>query len=135
MGKGARREQQAVELYKQAGWATYKPETARYGENDIWGLFDLLAVSPYNDHAHAVQVKSNVARGIRKFTRSAWLFRQAGLKCYYLVCYDREGWRLIESAETSAGMPEAVTKVDEREQDCKMGEAVTAYLSQAQSHV
>lgn len=131
MSKGSRREREAVGLYQRAGMATYRPATVQYGENDIAGLFDLLAFSPSHSRVHAVQVKSNGARGIRKWTRHTALFRRLGWRTFYLVPIDNEGWRLIEVdgvkriAESDAG---AWNCVDERELDCDMGNGIVEYL-------
>ena len=124
MSKGTRREREAVALYHDAGMATYRPATVQYGENDVFGLFDILAFSPNHDCMHAIQVKSNGARGIRKWTAHTALFRSLGMRTFYLVPYDREGWRLIEA--TSDGTE---TIVDERESDGKIGDDLTAYLT------
>lgn len=124
MGKGSRRERQAVDIFKAAGWATYRPATVQYGENDVFGLFDILAVHPDWDRPRAVQVKANANRGIMAWRDHTWLFRRTGFATDYLVCYDNSGWQL--SAVTDA---EHRTLVDERGTDCTMGELVTDYLT------
>jgi len=58
MSKGARRERQAVDLYQRAGMGTYRPATVKFGENDVFGLFDLLAFSPRHRCMHAVSMKA-----------------------------------------------------------------------------
>lgn len=129
MSKGTRREREAVDLYQRAGMATYRPATVQYGENDIAGLFDLLAFSPSHSSVHAVQVKSNRAVGIRKWTRHTALFRRLGWRTFYVVPIDNEGWRLIEShVDPYDGGPKEIDRVDERELDCDMGEGVVKYL-------
>lgn len=125
MSKGTRREREAVELYHDAGMATYRPATVQYGENDVFGLFDILAFSPNHGRMHAVQVKSNRAAGIRSWSNHTALFRALGFRTFYLVPYDREGWRLIEA--TSDGRE---TLVDERETEGQIGEDVKAYLEE-----
>jgi len=98
MGKGTRREQEACEIYEQAGFTTYRPATVQYGENDVFGLFDLIAAHP-DRRPHYVQVKSNVASGIID-----WMVEAAGLvpeehaEIRFLVCHDREGWRMAKPA-------------------------------------
>lgn len=123
MTKGTRRERQAVKIFQQAGWATYRPATVQYGENDVFGLFDILAVSPDHSRPRAVQVKSNGNRGIVAWQDHTWLFRRAGFATDYLSCFDSEGWKLTAVTD---GKLRVV--VDEREMDVAMGEAVTAYL-------
>lgn len=128
MSKGSRREREAVELYQRAGFATYRPATVQYGENDVFGLFDLLAVSPSHDSVHAVQVKSNRADGIRAWARHTALWRRLGWRTFYLVPVDNEGWRLLETVTTANGGVKRYTCVDERNVDCAMGDGVVAWL-------
>lgn len=99
MSKGSQRERQAASLYQRAGYATYRPATVRFGENDIFGLFDLLAVSPSDSRVRAVQVKSNGARGIRSWMRHTALWRRLGWVTEYAVPVDGEGWKLMQSHE------------------------------------
>lgn len=92
--KGTRRERQAVDLLGEAGYATYRPATVTYGENDPFGLFDVLAFAP-DLPPRFVQVKSNQARGRRSWFRHARLFAAHGVLTEMWVCHDREGWRVI----------------------------------------
>lgn len=128
MSKGARRERQAVELYQRAGMAVYRPATVRFGENDMFGLFDLLACSPSHEAVHAVQVKSNGAAGIQAWKRHTRLFRQLGWRTFYLVPYDREGWRLVECVDTETGGATAVTVTDERDESGLMEDGIVEWL-------
>lgn len=123
MSKGTRRERQAVEIFQEAGFAPYRPATVRFGENDLWGLFDVLAVSPSYGSVKAVQVKSNRAVGVRSWRRHTWLWRRLGFDTEYWVPVDGEGWRVIGVRD---GGHE--TLVDERESDCNMGNAVIEWL-------
>jgi len=124
MSKGSRREREAVDLYQRAGFATYRPATVRFGENDVFGLFDLLGVSPSHDRVHAVQVKSNRASGIRAWARHTALWRRLGWRTFYLVPVDNEGWRLVECKAVHVDE----TVMDERDRDCAMGDAVVGWL-------
>lgn len=124
MGKGSRRERECVDLYQRAGMGTYRPATVQYGENDVMGLFDLLAFSPAHSHVHAVQVKSNGARGIKAWARHTELFRSLGMRTFYAVPYDGHGWRIVEVS----AVDETPTHVDERETDANMGEDVVRWL-------
>jgi len=122
MSKGSDRERQYVELCNRAGMGTYRPATVRYGENDMMGLFDVLAFSPSHSAIHAVQVKSNQARGIKAWSRHTRLFRRLGLRTFYAVPVDREGWRLIEvrddyGPDSLTPQPKRVDVVDERAMD------------------
>jgi hypothetical protein len=119
MSKGARREREAVELLKQAGYATYRPATVQYGENDPFGLFDVLAFAP-DLPPRFVQVKSNAARGRRKWFEHARLWRAHGIKTEMWVCHDHKGWRVIQAAETV---------YDGREHTGSMGDTLVQWLS------
>lgn len=123
MSKGSRRERELVELLKKAGMATYRPATVRYGENDMFGLFDVLALSPSHQKVHAIQVKSNRAVGIRKWTRHTQLFRNIGWKTYYAVPVDNQGWRLLECVK---GM--IFYRVDERDTENPIGTDIVRYF-------
>jgi hypothetical protein len=65
MTKGKRRERQAKAIYEQAGYAVANPERSKYGANDFYNHWDLVAMQP-GRKPRFVQVKSNVARGIGK---------------------------------------------------------------------
>lgn len=125
MSKGTRREQQACEIYEKAGYTTYRPATVQFGENDVYGLFDLIAMHPSRKPVY-VQVKSNGARGITQWVKDAQAlmpFEHATV--HFAVPYDREGWRLIEV--DSDGRE---TVYDERDDwDGKLGEGLANYLS------
>lgn len=123
MGKGARRERECAELFQRAGFATYRPATVRFGENDVWGLFDVLAIAPHG-RLWAVQVKSNSARGIQAWGRHTRLWRRHGFVTAYAIPHDGEGWRLVECTDNGTR-----DLVDERDADCNMGEGIVAYLS------
>lgn len=119
MSKGTRRERELVDLLQSAGMATYRPATVRFGENDMFGLFDVLALSPSHADVYGIQVKSNRATGIRKWSNHTQLFRNLGWITLYAVPVDNQGWRLIEC--TSRGKFDIV---DERNESCSMGEYV-----------
>ena len=124
MSKGSRRERELVQILQKAGMATYRPATVRYGENDMFGLFDVLALSPSHQKVHAIQVKSNRAVGIRKWTRNTQLFRNIGWITHYAVPVDKQGWRLLTCS--SEGID---TTVDERTEDTSMGDCIADYFS------
>jgi Holliday junction resolvase len=123
MSKGTRRERELVELLQKAGMATYRPATVRYGENDIFGLFDVLAVSPNHPCVYAIQVKSNRATGIRKWTSHTQLFRNLGWITMYAVPVDNKGWRLIECTKMGT-----IDVIDERETNEKVGEGILTHF-------
>lgn len=121
-GKGTRRERQAVDLLQQAGYATYRPATVQFGENDVWGLFDVVAIAPHLP-LRAVQVKSNRAVGVRDWCRHTALWRRHGFLTEYWTCHDREGWRVIQAAQQGTQ-----TAYDERK-DTDVGPNVDTPLS------
>lgn len=123
MSKGDRRERQAVRIYQRSGFATYRPATVRFGENDMFGLFDLLAISPWHSHVRAIQVKSNSAAGVQDWANHTWLWRRHNWRTRYLVPYDDEGWRLIECTDDGHE-----TLYDERKDDYNMREGLIKYL-------
>lgn len=118
MSKGTRREREAVGLWKRAGFAVYRPATVQYGENDIFGLFDVLAVSPRHDTIHAVQVKSNSATGLMAWKGHTALFRALGCTTLYAVPKDSEGWVIYDAGqEPEDARRAAKVVVDERDHD------------------
>jgi hypothetical protein len=122
MGKGSRRERQAVDLLKQAGYATYRPATVRYGENDPFGLFDILAFAPHLP-PRFVQVKSNNATGRRSWFGHATMFARHGITTEMWVCHDADGWRVIQPADGGSH-----TVYDGRERDDAMGAPLVKWL-------
>lgn len=98
MAKGDDRERQAANILQRAGYATYRPATVRFGENDMFGLFDILAVAP-DMEPRAIQVKSNRAVGLKDWKRHTHLFRQLGFATEYWVCVDTEGWKVYDAGQ------------------------------------
>lgn len=97
---------------------TYRPATVRFGENDMMGLFDVMAFSPSHPRLLAVQVKSNSATGIRGWKGHTKLFRELGMKTLYAVPIDNEGWVIYDCGqEPDDGRRAARVVVDEREMD------------------
>lgn len=123
MSKGSQRERQAVDILQRAGYATYRPATVRFGENDVWGLFDVLAIAP-DKPLRAIQVKSNRAKGIRSWRSQTSLWRSHGFLTEYWVPYDRQGWRVIQADDDTH-----MTVCDERGMKVKMGNGVLEYLN------
>lgn len=121
-GKGTRREREAVDLLKQAGYAAYRPATVQFGENDPFGLFDVLAFAPHLP-PRFVQVKSNKARGRQSWFRHARLFGAHGILTEMWVCHDREGWRVIQPAQQGTA-----TVYDGRESTASMGDGLVQWM-------
>lgn len=143
MSKGYRREKQAAELYNKAGYETYRPPRTKFNETDMWGLFDMIAVPGTDDNnkrvlrenapIRFVQVKSNRASGIEAWcTEVAERFRGPCV-ADFLVCYDREGWRLLSPTlkRNDNGTVAHETLIDERGLDCEMGGVLVSYLQDA----
>jgi len=95
MTKGQQNESHAVKAYRDAGYWVYKPERAQYGDNDVFNLFDLLAFHP-RFGTRMVQVKTNVANGVREWMKQVEPFRrQPAHHPEFAVRHDSDGWRLM----------------------------------------
>jgi Holliday junction resolvase len=122
--KGDRRERQAVEIYERAGYEVERATGGGSHSPDFFDLYDLIAIGG-DEGVDLVQVKANGARGIESFCQeTVHHASHRGVAPMMLVCYDREGWRLV----IPAGRDSHATAVDEREMDCAMGEGVVEYL-------
>ena len=64
--KGYRSQAEAAEEYKKRGWEVFMPPKSKYSTQDIFGMFDLVAISGDGSEIHFVQVKSNSTRGFLK---------------------------------------------------------------------
>lgn len=123
MGKGSRNEREARDLYEAAGYQVYRPATVRFGENDLFNLFDLVAMHPDRVPRY-VQVKSNRASGINQWCDDVRaLCPPEHTVPEFVVKHDREGWRVIQP--TTDGHE---TMLDGRETSGKIGEPLTAWL-------
>lgn len=122
MSKGSRREREAVDLLKKAGYAPYRPATVRFGENDMWGLFDVMAIAP-DKPQRAVQVKSNRAVGVRSWARHTRLWRQHGYLTEYWVPVDNQGWRVIRCRDDGTE-----TVYDGRDSNASMGDTLVQWM-------
>lgn len=125
MSKGKRREREAAELYERAGYETFRPQESKFGETDMFGLFDLVAVQQ-GQYVRFAQVKSNKASGIEAWMKEVVADFPVSTAAFdFLVCHDRQGWRLFE-----VGLQDNAPLVDERSMDCQMGEGVVEWLSE-----
>lgn len=103
--KGARAERECCGIYESAGYRCHSPKATRYGDNDIFNLFDILAVpeSGALGSVHLVQVKCNGARGIESWREDALAYFSRSVTPEMVVRYDGQGghdptpprWRLI----------------------------------------
>ena len=132
MGKGKRREREASELYERAGYDTFRPQESKYGETDIFGLFDILAIRPDGaGPTRLVQVKANQPESISGWAADALAYSGTHRVVEMLVAYDGHGgphpkptrWRLIQPMDHGGPM-DTEDVVDERDG----GDAVVEYL-------
>jgi len=91
--KGLRNEKKAMALLENIGFKVVKAKITRWGGNDFFGLFDLIAVKK-NSPTLFIQVKTNQTRGVKKELEKFALenlnpFNATGLFVYY----DRKGWK------------------------------------------
>jgi len=128
--KGDRRERQAREIYRQAGFDVQPFSGRKWRETDGFGLFDFVALHQ-NAPVEFVQVKSNEAQGIMSTHEDLLpFFPFDHATARYLVAHDREGWRLITLPDPDVDKltRSHYTAVDGRESDATMGEPVVQYL-------
>lgn len=125
--KGAKAEREYESAYQQAGFKTERSVGQRWGRTDWFGLFDVMCVHP--DHpVRFAQVKSNQAAGIHDcFETAERLLPDAHADVEYAVRHDREGWRLMRPYYDGDRLTYR-TVLDERKQDCNMGEGLAAFL-------
>jgi len=65
--KGSLHEREAVQEYEKRGWKVFKPQkTSKYGTQDIFNMFDFVAISPDGSEIDFVQVKTKSTRGFLK---------------------------------------------------------------------
>jgi len=69
--KGYRSQHEAAQEYLSRGWQVFvPPKVSKFGVQDIFNMFDLIALSPDGSEIHFVQVKSNSTRGFLKKLRT-----------------------------------------------------------------
>lgn len=94
MSKGKRRERQARKHLEAKGYDTFSPPEVKYGDTDIFNLFDIVASDGTN--VKFIQVKSNEAKGINDWTeRASDIMPVETVDVEFWVCHDREGWRKL----------------------------------------
>lgn len=99
MANGRETEQIAIDAYEAAGYEVYQPPHAKYREQDVFGLFDILAFG--HGRLEAVQVKGGRdAAGIKQWFEDARPF-EAHIGDLRLCFMHRphEAWRVARSAE------------------------------------
>lgn len=124
MSKGSRRERQARKIYEAAGFWVYSPQNPKFGDNDLWNLFDLACFHTRAGELRLVQVKSNGARGITKWCHLARHFNATeSIVTDFVVPYDQDGWRLVRPTGDAH-----TTVYDERNYSVPMGDGITRFL-------
>ncbi len=116
--KGDKRERDAKEILEESGFSVEKRWNRRFGSNDYFELFDLMASR--EDEFRFIQVKSNSTSGALKEIRKDSDFLPFDLDFFNLevwVCYDRKGWRVHRLAEDGW-----TVLIDERDTSNNMGE-------------
>jgi hypothetical protein len=120
MSKGTKREREACEILKRAGYAVYRPATVRYGENDVFGLFDVLAFAP-DCIPRFVQVKSNSTAGLKDWIRHTRLWREHGIKTEYWIPRDNEGWDVYDAGKEPQDKRRSCRRVYSESEDGDVG--------------
>lgn len=124
MGKGSDNERRLCKAYQRAYWWTYSPANVRYGDNDLFNLFDMVAFCPRTLTLDLVQCKTNRASGINDWFHDASPFsRTVTVNTRYAVRHDSLGWRLAGPTESGYSW-----LYDGRSSDAKIGEGLTDYL-------
>lgn len=135
--KGKRNERDAQKLYQEAGYETFSPQESKYGETDIFGLFDILAIHPEEGGpVRLVQVKSNQPGSMSGWGADAIQYAVTGVTVELLTAYDGHGgpnptpkrWRLVMPITHGEGL-ELLDRVDERAEDTPGdGQGIIEYL-------
>lgn len=129
--KGNRREREAREFYERAGFWVYSPPNQQFCDTDVWGLFDLMCFRVTDGSMRFVQVKSNGASGVREWMHRAQHFEEVpNVTVDFLVPHDGEGWRLIQTTDDGRAY---TCVLDERNEECSMGEHVTEFLKRGEN--
>jgi len=124
--KGDRRERQVEKILEALGYDVEKPNSTPYPQKygvDFFSLFDIIAFKD-GEKPLFIQVKSNGARGIRSFSDECKDIQFPFEFCdvEFWVCYDNEGWRIIEISEDGYD-----NIYDARDEDKKMDEGAKEF--------
>ncbi|MCW3128554.1 MAG: hypothetical protein N2V75_00385 [Methanophagales archaeon] len=89
--KGYLSQLEAAREYEKRGWIVYKPpKVSKFGVQDIFNMFDLIAISPNGNEIHFVQVKTNSTRGFLKKLKE-WKEKHKVKKVKWLLMVRRDG--------------------------------------------
>lgn len=99
-GKGRETEKLAKRAYEDAGYThVYHPPKAKYRNQDVFDLFDLLAYHP-DDGLHFAQVKTNRSAGITSwFPNTEFIQQLPATTVEFVVLHEGSGWRLARPAD------------------------------------
>ena len=98
VNKGRRNEKRCRDELKDAGYMTYSPPRSKFGEQDIFGLFDVLAVYPHRQGIPPwgspllIQVKSNKCPAAVRRAIKEWDCGEQFRKMIW-IWEDYKGWR------------------------------------------
>lgn len=123
--KGDKRERQAKQILDDCNFRVEKRWNRRYGSNDYFSLFDLMASK--DGEFRFIQVKSNSTSGALKEIEQKAMFlpwHSDEFQVEVWVCYDREGWRVQRLTNDGWNVV-----IDERDTDDNMGDNVQQYFS------
>jgi len=93
--KGSLHEREAVQEYEARGWSVFKPQkVSKFGTQDIFNMFDFVAISPDGSEIHFVQVKTGSTRGFLKKLKD-WRERHVVKKVEWrlMVRLDARKWK------------------------------------------
>ena len=131
VSKGYRREKQAKDLLEETGFKVYRKPNTKYGDNDIYNLFDIVALDKKLNSWY-IQVKSNSTAGALKNIKKSLNYPdEYKFNSYFQVwvCKDREGWMVYHLSDIfKEDEWDFIKVVDERFKDECMGEGVLEYL-------
>ncbi len=99
--KGNRTERRAVEELEKQGWLVYRVKgSSKFNKNvDIFGLFDILAISKihYDQHRLWIQVKTNrkiYGKALKPFLKFKIKYCDEGDLVQIWSWFDRKGWSI-----------------------------------------
>ena len=94
--KGNRIELMARKELSAEGYLVEKKNSSRWESNDFWGLFDVLALSPFTGFVRLIQIKSNPSDfyKARKEIKE-WIITNEikGVSCEVWLKESRKAWR------------------------------------------
>jgi len=121
--KGYRRENQVVNILKDAGWRAERSLDPKYSAGDWFGIFDVMALRK-GDRPVYIQVKSNRTAGALKQISEAEFVDPDFIDPQVWVAHDRQGFRVQRLSDSGWQVV-----VDERDSDSNFGETAVELFS------